>query len=85
MILSPLSDTEDQSKVSGIVDLLFEIIYGSGEGLHSKTSEILNSLLSIDCIKESTSSIIRSLFMKLVTEIDIKKQELMYETLKLHI
>jgi hypothetical protein len=38
-------DKNDIIRISGIVDLFFEVIYGTADGLHSKYDFILTELL----------------------------------------
>jgi hypothetical protein len=38
-------DKKDIIRISGIVDLFFEVIYGTADGLHSKYDFILTELL----------------------------------------
>ena len=49
MILSPLESLEVskdiECAVTGISELLFEVAYGAGEGLHSKAKEVLTGML----------------------------------------
>ena len=34
------------NKILGTSDMLFEVVYGAGEGLHSKFNEVMSSLIS---------------------------------------
>jgi len=79
MLYQPLI-AEEQNKdeaVQGLSDLLFEVLSGQGEDLHSKAREILNELLKCpELLKENNTKLrrcIRFLYLKLLNEIDFKK------------
>ena len=64
----------------GISELLFEVVYGASEGLHSRAKELLTEVLKYAAGKRPLS-IIRQLIMKLVNEVDTEKHQLIYETM----
>ena len=59
--------------INGISDLLFEVIYGAAEGLHSKASEVLSQVLKFDINNPKIIMLIRILFLKLFNEVDTEK------------
>ena len=67
MIMKPLDD-EQINTVQGVSDLLFEVMYGASQDLHSKFEEILNCVLDFQ-----KTQMIRFLFLKLFNSIDAAK------------
>lgn len=67
----------------GISELLFEVVYGASEGLHSRAKELLTEVLKYEAGKrpQGLMSVIRQLIMKLVNEVDTEKHQLIYETM----
>ena len=64
------------TKVTGLSDMIFEVVYGAGEGLHSKFSEVMASIFGLFKKEHNRSELqilIRCLYMKLVNEIDTEK------------
>lgn len=72
-----IDDKDQMTKIMGCCDLIFEVIYGAGEGLHSKFNEVMQALLTFYSKNENNLSLnltIRCLFMKLINEVDTEKQ-----------
>ena len=59
----------------GISELLFEVVYGASEGLHSRAKELLTEVLKFEAVKrhQGIVTVIRMLIMKLVNEVDTEK------------
>ncbi len=70
-------------KTVGISELLFEVVYGASEGLHSRAKECLEQLLIFQRVDRTPDliSLIRCLFIKLINEVDTEKHQLIYDTL----
>jgi ADP-ribosylglycohydrolase len=70
-------------KTVGISELLFEVVYGASEGLHSRAKECLEQLLIFnkDHRTPDQISLIRCLFIKLINEVDTEKHQLIYDTI----
>jgi hypothetical protein len=86
LILSPIESPDQKSKhqVAGVSELLFEVAYGAGEGLHSKAKEVLGHTLTYYTSsenKEELGQVMRCLFLKLVNEVDTEKHQMIYDTL----
>ncbi|TNV87999.1 hypothetical protein FGO68_gene14880 [Halteria grandinella] len=81
-ILKPLMEAKDRvlDHVLGVSELLFEVAYGAGEGLHSKAKEVMVQVLCIER-SEKTRLVIRCMFQKLVNEVDTEKHQEIYDTL----
>lgn len=84
-----ISDKEFMLKIQGVSDMLFEVIYGAGEGLHSKYAEVINSLIeyyqslvSSKPVKATVEVLLRCLFLKLVNEVDTEKQQPLFNTIE---
>lgn len=61
----------------GVSDMLFEVIYGAGEGLHSKFNEVFHQIIlyfQSNSNNHSLSILIRCLLLKLLNEVDTEKQ-----------
>ena len=69
--------------MAGVSDLLFEVISGHGEDLHSKSREVLTELLCSPEVAQigSCRQAVRVLYLKLFNEIDVMKQLPMFEVL----
>lgn len=67
----------------GISELLFEVVYGASEGLHSRAKELLTEVLKYQSGKrpQSVLTIVRMLIMKLVNEVDTEKHQLIYDSI----
>ena len=79
-----LKSKDLMTKVTGLSDMIFEVVYGAGEGLHSKFSEVMSSILGLFKKEHNRSELnilIRCLYMKLVNEIDTEKQQPLFEIL----
>lgn len=62
--------------------MLFEVVYGAGEGLHSKFPEVMISLLSYyksNSESKTLQALVRCLFLKLINEVDIEKQQPLFD------
>jgi hypothetical protein len=59
--------------INGITDLIFEVVYGAAEGLHSKASEVLITILQSNDYSPPMIMLIRFLFLKLFNEVDTEK------------
>lgn len=94
VIISPVLDHDDSAssmqqkkrkmdQIMGISELLFEVAYGASEGLHSKAKDVMVQVLSFESEARSQSVVlvVRSLFQKLVNEVDTEKHQLMYDTI----
>ena len=62
-------------------DAWFEVMYGSSQMLHSRSSEILQLLLSQSLSSSNGNKMIRFLFIKLFNAIDSSKQQLLFESI----
>ena len=83
---------DDQAKpasdrVNGISELIFEVVSGHGNDLHSKGEPVLAEILSSDKISQSAAytQMIRILLLKLVNEIDTNKLSGIFELLVKHL
>lgn len=58
-------------RLFGLADMLFEVIYGASESLHSKFDEIIGAVLEFGRLKNSKAFdvVIRCLYMKLLLEV----------------
>ena len=75
-----MKDNKQYEKIVGISDLIFEVIYGAGEGLHSKAREVLEALLNFDRSKKEMVLLIRCVYLKLFNEVDTGKQAHIYDS-----
>ena len=63
---------QNSYKIFGLADLLFEVVYGASQSLHSKFEEIIQSLLehyNSESLNPNTFQVFRYLYMKLLVEI----------------
>jgi hypothetical protein len=69
--------------VVGISELLFEVVYGASEGLHSRAKESLEQILVFQAGSRSESlvNLVRCFFVKLINEVDTEKHHLIYDVL----
>ena len=90
IILRPILAEQDQDQKKhrldveiGVSELLFEVVYGASEGLHSRAKELLNEVMKYEAGKRPQGfiTVIRMLVMKLVNEVDTEKHQLIYDTL----
>lgn len=67
----------------GISELLFEVVYGASEGLHSRAKELLTEVLKYESHKrpQGLVTVLRLLIMKLVNEVDTEKHQLIYDSI----
>lgn len=57
----------------GLSDLIFEVLYGATEGVHSKAKEILKQIISGNDRGPLKINLIRHIYLKLINEIDTEK------------
>lgn len=57
----------------GVSDVLFEVMYGASEDLHSKSGEVLGQLLQRQSLDPAFVCMVRYLFIKLFHAIDASK------------
>lgn len=69
--------------ILGISDLLFEVIYGANEGLHSKSNEVLSNMHEYFQSNPTNEvlMVIRCVYLKLFNEVDTEKQQPLYDFL----
>ena len=74
-------------RVNGLSELIFEVVSGHGDELHSKGGEFLGELLSSDKISTSQNcrQTVQILLLKLVNAIDVKKLSPIFEDLVPHL
>ncbi|CDW84473.1 small subunit processome component 20 homolog [Stylonychia lemnae] len=78
-----LSDSK-LNRVLGLADLLFEVVYGAGEGLHSKYNEVMDSIfdyLKQNEYNQTIQMLIRCLLLKQLNEVDTEKQQPIFDML----
>jgi len=88
IILKPVLNNQDSKSPRldveiGISELLFEVVYGASEGLHSRAKELLTEVLKYETGNrhQGVVTVIRMLIMKLVNEVDTEKHQLIYDSL----
>lgn len=71
------------SEITGMSDLLFEVMYGVEEGLYSKTQDIMKELLYFyeKDYSKCFSQTLRCLLLKMINEVDTEKHILLWEML----
>jgi len=87
MILQPLMESTAGPfaivhVLQGVSDVLLEVMYGASEDLHSKATEVLSVLLTLDVKgekRERLDKVVRYLLIKLVNSIDTAKQLPLFE------
>ena len=74
-------------RVNGISELIFEVVSGHGDELHSKGESILAEILASEkvCSSQPFRQMIRILLLKLVNAIDIHKLGAIFEQLIKHL
>lgn len=76
--------SSEMNKILGLADLLFEVVYGAGEGLHSKFNEVMNSIfahLSSNRSNQTIRVLVRCLLLKELNEVDAEKQQPIFDML----
>ena len=86
MILKPLYSIEAGPFVThnvqqGVSDVLFEVVYGASEDLHSKFGEVLGKLFQRRPLDVPFVRMLRFLFIKLFNGIDATKQPPLFEAI----
>ncbi len=72
--------TDDQA--FGVCQILFEVINGGGnDGVHSKTEELLSSVITVPEMNEKNQLVIECLYLKIVNYIDTSKLLPLFEIL----
>ena len=86
MLVAPLLEegaANMDDRASGLSELLFEVVSGHGEDLHSKGRSVLSELLMSPSIatNDGCRQVVRVLYLKLVNGIDVGKQLPIFEEL----
>lgn len=85
MLFKPVSGNVSEDKVHGLSDLLFEVLSGSGEDLHSKARSMLEQIFAFEgVLMESETGarrVVRYLYLKLINAIDVAKQMPLFDEL----
>jgi len=85
MLFAVVAKDNHEDCVQGLSDLLFEVLSGSGEDLHSKGQAMVNELFKYSGIFNSeevgSRRVLRYLYLKLINNIDISKQMPLFEEL----
>ena len=74
-------------RINGIAELVFEVVSGHGDELHSKGESVLAEILATEMVSQSQNfrQMLRILLLKLVNAIDVHKLGAIFELLVKHL